>query len=79
MRNAYDFSIAASDGGPWRRGLPRGKYYEGMVHDFQVEFTAMGKLHRRRTPEARAASEEFSRWREALAVLFPKRDDHART
>jgi hypothetical protein len=40
----------------WKRGLPPGKYYEGMFDDFEVSFTVMGqKWHRRRTAEERAA------------------------
>lgn len=40
--------------GEWKRGLPPGKYYDGMFDDFEVTFTAMGgKWHRRRTPAER--------------------------
>lgn len=38
----------------WKRGLPPGEYYEGMVEDFEVYFTVGGvKWHRKRTPEER--------------------------
>jgi hypothetical protein len=47
---------------PWRPGLPPGKYYEGMVDDFEVFFSVIGrKLHRRRTPEQKAAYLELLR------------------
>lgn len=40
----------------WKRGMPPGKYYEGMFDDFEVSFTIGGaKWHRRRTPEEKAA------------------------
>ena len=35
----------------WKPGLPPGKYYEGMVDDFEVYFSPGGlKWHRRLTP-----------------------------
>jgi hypothetical protein len=37
----------------WKHGLPPGKYYEGMVDDYEVAFTPLSKWHRRRTPEER--------------------------
>jgi hypothetical protein len=39
----------------WTRGLPPGKYYNGMVDDFEAVPTVMGWVHRRRTPEEIAA------------------------
>ena len=40
----------------WKRGLPPGKYYEGMENDFVVQFTVIGvKWHRRRTEEEKQA------------------------
>lgn len=40
----------------WKRGLPPGKYYEGMVDDYEVSFAiAGGKWHRRRTEEEKKA------------------------
>lgn len=40
----------------WKRGLPPGPYYDGMVDDYEVSFAiAGGKWHRKRTPEERAA------------------------
>lgn len=37
------------DANPWKRGLPPGKYYEGMTRDFEVYFSPGGeKWHRRR-------------------------------
>jgi hypothetical protein len=39
----------------WKRGLPPGKLYDGMVDDYEVEFTMGGqKWHRRRSPEEAA-------------------------
>lgn len=39
----------------WKPGLPPGKLYDGMVDDYEVEFTFGGqKWHRRRTPEEAA-------------------------
>lgn len=36
----------------FKRGLPPGKLYEGMVDDYEVVFTVGGlKWHRRRTEE----------------------------
>jgi hypothetical protein len=33
----------------WKRGLPPGKYYDGMVDDFEIYYSPMGwKWHRRR-------------------------------
>lgn len=38
----------------WKRGLPPGKYYEGMVDDFEVYFSPGGiKWHRRRSADER--------------------------
>jgi hypothetical protein len=40
----------------WKLGLPPGRYYEGMVDDFEVYFTVGGVIwHRRRSPEERQA------------------------
>lgn len=39
----------------WKRGLPPGKYYEGMVDDYEVAFAPLAKWYRKRTPEERAA------------------------
>jgi uncharacterized protein YdaU (DUF1376 family) len=40
----------------WKRGLPPGQYYEGMVDDFEVAFTIGGpKWHRKRTEEEKQA------------------------
>lgn len=33
----------------WRRGLPPGKFYPGMVDDFEVAFAPLMKWHRRRS------------------------------
>lgn len=42
--------------GQWKRGLPPGKLYEGMVDDFEVIFTVGGvKWHRRRSASEREA------------------------
>lgn len=36
----------------WKRGLPPGKYYEGMFDDFEVYLSPVGlKWHRRRSQE----------------------------
>lgn len=35
----------------WKRGLPPGKYYEGMIRDYEVSFAPLEKWHRKRTPE----------------------------
>jgi hypothetical protein len=40
---------------PWKRGLPPGKYYDGMVDDFEVAFAPLAKWHRRRSPEEAAS------------------------
>jgi hypothetical protein len=46
----------------WKRGLPPGPYYAGMVDDFEVSFTAGGtRWHRKRTPEERAEYIERTR------------------
>lgn len=46
----------------WKRGLPPGKYYEGMTDDYEVQFTVGGlKWHRKRTPEEKAAHIELKR------------------
>lgn len=38
----------------WKRGLPPGPYYEGMVDDYEVYFAPIGvKWYRKRTPEER--------------------------
>ena len=43
---------AEGDASEWKRGLPRGKYYEGMVRDYEVYFSPGGvKWHRRRTED----------------------------
>lgn len=39
----------------WKRGLPPGKYYPGMVDDYEVAFAPLEKWHRKRTPEEKAA------------------------
>lgn len=40
----------------WRRGLPPGRFYEGMTDDYECYPTiAGGWWHRRRTPEEAAA------------------------
>lgn len=41
--------------GPWKRGYPPGKYYEGMTDDFEVYFTIGGYIWHRRlaTPTPR--------------------------
>jgi hypothetical protein len=40
----------------WKRGLPPGKYYEGMIDDYEVDFSAGGmKWHRKRTEEEKQA------------------------
>lgn len=39
---------------PWKRGLPPGDYYDGMTHDFEVHFTAGGRIWHRRRSEADA-------------------------
>lgn len=50
----------------WKRGLPPGKYYEGMVDDYEVYFSPGGlKWHRKRTLEERAA---YIRARSALTA-----------
>lgn len=37
---------------PWKRGLPPGKYYPGMVDDFEISFAVIGGVwHRRRTAD----------------------------
>ena len=37
---------------PWKRGLPRARWYDGMTDDYEVYFSPGGqKWHRRRTPE----------------------------
>jgi len=46
---------------PWKRGLPPGKYYEGMVDDYEVAFAPMEKWHRKRTPDEKAAHLELLR------------------
>ena len=39
----------------WKRGLPPGPYYEGMVDDFEVYWAPAGvKWHRRRSPDEKA-------------------------
>lgn len=49
--------------GEWKRGLPPGKYYEGMIDDYEVYYAPIGvKWHRRRTPEER---EQYIRAKEA--------------
>ncbi len=36
----------------WKRGLPPGKSYDGMIDDYEVCFTAGGlKWHRKRTDD----------------------------
>ena len=37
----------------WKRGLPPGKYYEGMTLDYEVSFAPLMTWHRKRTPEER--------------------------
>ncbi len=49
----------------WKCGLPPGKYYEGMVDDYEVAFTPLAKWHRKRTPEERAAHIEARRRNQA--------------
>lgn len=39
----------------WKRGLPPGKYYDGMVDDYEVAWAPLAKWHRKRTPEEKAA------------------------
>jgi len=39
----------------WKRGFPPGKYYEGMVDDYEVRFTPLTHWYRKRTPEEKAA------------------------
>ena len=39
----------------WKRGFPPGKYYEGMVDDYEVQFTPMAHWYRKRTPEEKEA------------------------
>lgn len=40
----------------WKRGLPPGEYYTGMVDDYEVCFTAGGlKWHRKRTEDEKQA------------------------
>lgn len=41
----------ANKAGEWKRGLPPGRYYDGMVDDFEVYFSPAGVVwHRRREP-----------------------------
>jgi len=45
----------ASDEHRWKKGLPPGEFYEGMVDDFEVSYTIGGlKWHRRRTDDEKA-------------------------
>lgn len=39
----------------WKKGLPPGKYYEGMVDDYEVSFAPLATWHRKRTLEEKAA------------------------
>lgn len=44
----------ATDKSEWKRGMPPGKYYEGMTDDFEVYFSPGGvKWHRRRSADER--------------------------
>lgn len=45
----------------WKRGLPPGPYYDGMVDDYEVAFAPLAKWHRKRTPEEKAAWIELKR------------------
>lgn len=52
---------AAENKHGWKRGLPPGKYYEGMTEDFEVYFSPGGfKWHRERS------ADERERYRAAL-------------
>lgn len=43
---------AMGEPGPWKRGYPPGKYYEGMLSDFEVYLSPIGWVWHRRRPAA---------------------------
>jgi len=69
--NKRAFAIMAMDNAssvPWKRGMPRGKYYDGMVNDYEVYFSPGGqKWHRRRSADDAAEYARLSAEIEALA------------
>ncbi len=51
----------------WKPGLPPGKYYDGMLDDYEVAFAPLAKWHRRRPPEE-AEQHRIARERHAMVT-----------